>query len=114
MAEFQVLMPVWSKARRELSFGNRDAVLEAIRDGHFNRYRIEADNRDHVFEILNVAHPQGWQDRSMSVGDVVLDMAEERASLCCMVGWEDLPEALLLLPEWFPKIPVLKAGYVRL
>lgn len=113
MGVFTVLMPLWGKARREVAMGDRDAVLEAIRDGHYNLYRLRADSRDEVFEFLNIAHPEGWRDRSMCVGDVVID-PENNASLCRMVGWEDLPEALLLLPHPMPETRILSAGPIRL
>jgi hypothetical protein len=49
---------------------------------------------EEAFRVLNVAHPAGYSDRSLSVGDVVT-IARNRSYRCDWTGWERLERPLL-------------------
>jgi len=64
------LQPVWSFLVPASTLRSLDKMRDAC---------------ETAFHVLNVDHPNGWADRSMSVGDIV--MFGEVAMVCEMVGW---------------------------
>jgi YodL-like len=58
-------------------------------------YRIETADADDeqlledAFRTLNINHPEDYQERSLSVGDVIT-IAGERSYRCNWVGWQKL------------------------
>ena len=68
----------------------------------------EANNKDHLFGILNGAHGRNPLSASrlqeiisreklhtsMSVGDVLIDSTSGKAYMCAMVGWTEVVEVI--------------------
>jgi hypothetical protein len=74
--------------------GEAVAALTAYEAGLFNVYTFETDtenplNKDGVFRILNIEHPEGYRDRSMSVGDLVIE-DNNRTWICKPFGWANI------------------------
>lgn len=84
----------------------RDAMLTKInrKRGIFAEYEVEASSYGAVFGLLqdSATAPAGYTNRSMSVGDLVIDaetdFMQPKVYLCCPVGWEDVSAI------WFPML----------
>lgn len=50
-------------------------------------YKLQASSLGEVFETLNIAHPEDYRRRSLSVGDVVVDPTGT-PWVCQMAGWK--------------------------
>jgi hypothetical protein len=50
-------------------------------------YKLQAGSLGEVFETLNIAHPDDYRRRSLSVGDVVVD-PHGTPWVCQMAGWK--------------------------
>lgn len=49
-----------------------EATRRALDNGHYTRHEVEATDPGHVFERLNIDPPEGYRNRSMSVGDLII------------------------------------------
>ena len=74
--------------------GDAGAALTAYHAGLFNVYTFESDtamDKDGIFHILNMEHPEGYEDRSMSVGDIIIEN-NNNVWICKPLGWENIAE----------------------
>ena len=98
----------WNKLSRDERFDLMDydaakavvVLSKVMSNGWFCEYNLEAKDRNEVFEVLNIAHPDDYCLRSMSVGDIVID--SEGCWLCCAVGWMKLDNSVVWpdLEQW--------------
>lgn len=75
---------VWAFVRFEDCYQAGDPLLDvygAEVPGYVDPYRAAED----CFQKLNIDHPEGWQFRSMCIGDVVI--VGETALVCDRDGW---------------------------
>ena len=92
MATYHVYIVDWDLVRiidpsRELLFNITRKGKVADKRLYHRPYKLEADNLEHVFEILNIAHPRDYNRRSLSNGDIVVDETGT-AWVCLPIGWE--------------------------
>ena len=66
------------------------AALSFIARGAYSSYTVAANDLEQLFQLLNVARPDDYRLRNLSVGDVVLDLDARKAHLCAPVGWIDV------------------------
>jgi hypothetical protein len=85
MAKFTVLMFDWDTMRDgdgrvlrwKIADGDFSVIMKALTMGQImTPYHLEADNMDKVFETLNINHPDDYQRRSLSVGDLIISNDE--------------------------------------
>jgi hypothetical protein len=66
------------------------ATKVAFDAGLYSNHLVnEAHDENGLYEILNIRHPIGYNNRSMSVGDLAVTR-DGRILLCSMVGWRDV------------------------
>lgn len=66
-------------------------ITDVLTAGHFTRYDLQATDLGDVFYRLNMDPPEHYRNRSMSVGDVVIDLRTNTALVCAPTGWIELP-----------------------
>lgn len=94
MPKFKVFIADWDKMR---ALGdNRDTLWASQHNGfvfgaemYLDPYVIEADSKEHAYEILNLRHPEDYRRRSMSIGDVIVDESG-KAFVCRREGWRQV------------------------
>lgn len=91
MPIFRVLIIDWEKLDRGLCFnvmqGQKEAVEKAVEQKQFVTYELPATDAAEVFNILNYDHPANYRQRSLSVGDVVIDLTTKERWIVAPRGW---------------------------
>ena len=91
---YTVFLANWDKLRA-LS-ADRSDLCRVMMDGetvgtpyYFDGYSLQASCVGEVFQILNMDHPADYRQRSLSVGDVVVDPTG-RVWVVQGMGWKEL------------------------
>ena len=91
MPRFRVFIADWDKMRS--LDDNRDTLWASQHNGfvfgedlYLDPYVLEAESIEDAYRILNIGHPEDYQRRSMSVGDVIVDDSNQ-AWVCKREGW---------------------------
>lgn len=75
---------IWAVALNGPSLTDK---LGNVSEPLYRTYDLNAVDLDDVFFILNMKHPADYRNRSLSVGDVVVDRDAAKAYICLSVGW---------------------------
>lgn len=108
MPRFRVLLLDWERIERNDRFDctssfmkevNIETLMRVLHRNLFRTYELEAPNVEEVFYLLNVEFPSDYHYRSMSVGDIAIDLESHKAMRCGGVSWHEvthlMPQALL-------------------
>jgi hypothetical protein len=93
--QFVAVLLDWERMDRDEHWDaveNLRAGMQVVETGRVHIFRLEALTVGHVFEQLNIDHPEGYRFRSLSVGDFVVDVEKRLAVRVARMGYDSLPK----------------------
>ena len=78
---------------RDFSFGDYKEVYKGGLNG--NELKTKDDVLDELYMVLNIAHPEDYKSRSLSIGDIVevsCNGGEKQYFYCESMGWKEVTE----------------------